>query len=234
MYICILTVDKNEIYELKKKFNFLNNKHNTLEIFLGKKAKGYSDQSDGNNEVKKSIHENTKKCVIKNCKNDDDFVLVLQSDATFSNKKEVLEGIDISEKFLKKNKDVDMFMLGYHPNIKYVNTNNPKIIKINEAIHWQGVIFRKSLFKKCPVIPYGINSDIYISTKMKKHVLCYGLRKSVIKQNTNNRLTRKFEYDLFYHSRCSYKNGDPLIIIIIILVVTFVFFILYKFKKFIV
>jgi hypothetical protein len=233
MNIFILTVDKNEIYKLKNKFYFLNNGYNTVEIFLGKKAKNYSNKSDRNSKVKKSIYENTKKCVIKNCKKDDDFVLVFQSDATFSNKKEVIEGIDISKNFLLENKDVDMFMLGYNPNIKYVNSNTPGIIKINKAIHWQGVIFRKSLFKKYPVIPYGIHSDIYISSKMKKNILCYGLRKSIIKQNTNHRLIRKFEYDLFYHTRCNYKNGDPLIkIFIIVLLVIFVI-IIYKSKKFI-
>ena len=97
----------------------------------------------------------------KKCKNKNDFVLVIQDDATFASEEELLKGINLAERFMSQNKEVDIFMLSYHPKI-FSKTKNPEIIKINSAIHWQSVVFRKSLFEKYPTIPYGFHSDKYI------------------------------------------------------------------------
>lgn len=227
MQINILTVNKNNIIKLKEIYNFLNTKKHKVEIFLGKKANKYKNKSDGNNQVKKSIYENTKNIVFKNCKSDNDFVLVLQSDAVFSNKDKVLKGINIAEDFLIKNKDIDMFMLGYHPSIVYNNTNNSKIIKINYAIHWQSVILRKSLFEKYPEISYGIHSDVYLASKMKNNIVCYGLKEPIFKQDIGRYIKRKIEYGIFYNLRCKFRYGDPLKYLLYFCIIL-IFFIQYK------
>lgn len=208
MHIIILTVNFKSIPELEKKYSFLiQNNENTLQIYLGERATGYTGRSDRNNSVIKSIYQNTKNAV---CSIDKEFALVFQEDALWDCEISVLHGIKIAQRFMENSHQVDLFMLGYHPNASFKKTKIPNAVQMNKAIHWQSVVFRKSLFEKYPNIPYGIHNDFYIATKMKNDVLCYGLSKSLVRQNTSRRLLRKFEYSFFYHTRCKFPKGDPI------------------------
>ena len=209
MHIIILTVNFKSIPELEKKYSFLiQDNKNTLQIYLGERATGYTGRSDRNNSVIKSIYQNTKNAV---CSIDKEFALVFQEDALWDCEISVLHGIKIAQRFTENSHQVDLFMLGYHPNASFKKTKIPNVVQMNKVIHWQSVVFRKSLFEKYPNIPYGIHNDSYIATKMQKDVLCYGLSKSLARQNTSRRLLRKFEYSFFIILDVNFQKETQLI-----------------------
>jgi hypothetical protein len=104
-----------------------------------------------------------------------------------------------------------MFFLSRHPNSFHEEIDNNDIVKFKYAIHWQSVIFNKSILDKLPnIIPNNIHNDSFISLYIKRgNIKSYGLRYSLFYQNINT-FIRYYEYGFLHNIRASFKYGDPI------------------------
>lgn len=227
MKILIITVsDKGK--KLKKTLTNLGLEDDIIVKRFKLKCNEYMGQSDGNACVKHSIWENTLTC-IKYGLRFDNSVMVIQDD--FVPNENILESIRNSKKLLASKEKVDMIFNSAAPNSSFI-TYNDQWAKATYCIGWQCVIFTNTFLDFVDKNRIQIekekqnqHNDVYFTKFFQSSIHAFIVFPSAGIQN-NERMIRKYEYNIIYDMRYRCPYGDPITPLIILLVVIILIYVL--------
>ena len=152
-----------------------------------------------------------------------DLVLIFEDNIEFTcDESTALQVIDDACEYLKKNIDISMVFLGYHPNARFLEAPTlHAFARVRHCIHWPAVLFRAStalrvLPRYLPRAhtvrieqfqwtfkPYLQNADVVISKELiaKGHLKASAARTPIAR--------KKNKYGWFYAQRARCAYGDP-------------------------